>query len=270
MRHFQPSIAVTHMIFPGFRRQLLSILFFCCFLLFASDLCAQRRAEPSLFSEGYLNQEPPSTPNDSPVLEVNLLPKTDESKSPFLAGVLSFILPGLGEAYAGRFDTGKYSLGIEVGLVTGLLGTTIYANSLESDYQVLARTHGGVSSGSKSEQFWKDISSYQSSEDYNQERMRERDTQHLYGPENSWSWDSDASRKQYRDIRISSDNAFRTTYYFIVAMGINRLFSIINAVRFVNEHNDLQEKQSFHIMPKIYMNTALVPDGMGVFIEKSF
>lgn len=258
------------MIVPGFRRQLLNILFFGCFLLFASDLHAQRRLEPSFFLEGYLNQEPPSAPNDPSATEINLLPKTDESKSPFLAGVLSFILPGLGEAYAGRFDTGKYSLGVEVGLVAGLLGTTIYANSLESDYQILARTHAGISGSSKSDQFWKDISSYQSWEDYNQERLRERDTQHLYGPENSWEWDSDASRKHYRDIRISSDNAFQATYYFIAAMGINRLFSIINAVRFVNEHNELQEQSTLRITPKVHMNTALVPDGMGIFIEKSF
>lgn len=259
------------MIVSGFRRYLSGMSFFIFFLAFTSDLHAQRRPEPALFSEDHLISSQELALSSQPFdPEITLSPEPDNQKSPFLAGVLSFVLPGLGEAYAGRFDVGKYSLGIEVGLVAGLIGTTVYANSLETDYQILARTHAGVSSSDKSDQYWKDISSYQSWEDYNQERLRQRDLQRLYGPENAWEWDSEANRKHYRDIRISSDEAFRATYYFIAAMGLNRLFSIINAVRFVNNHNESQDQTSFRIHPRLHMNTTFIPDGMGIFVEKSF
>lgn len=258
------------MIVSGVRHRFFGILFFLFISFFSTCLHAQRRYEPVIVSEERQKSELSQFSGSAFEPELVLEPEPDNQKSPFLAGVLSFLLPGLGEAYAGRFDAGKYSLGIEVGLVAGLVGTTVYANSLETDYQIYARTHASVSSGDKSDQYWKDISSYQSWEDYNQERMRQRDVSHLYGPENAWEWDSDASRQRYRSIRISSDEAFRATYYIIAAMGVNRLFSIINAVRFVNDYNESQIPTSFRMHPRIYMNTAFVPDGAGIFIEKSF
>ncbi|WP_157452504.1 hypothetical protein [Chloroherpeton thalassium] len=233
---------------------------------------AQWQPQPNLFTETYLAEQALAVPIDSAEFpEFELVPDVEGSKSPFIAGLLSFVLPGLGEAYAGNFSTGKYSLGIEIGLIAGFVGTTVYANSLETDFQTLARSNAGVSSSQKSDQFWKDISNYESMAAYNEERMQLRDYNGRYSQEDFWDWDTEANRKKYRDLRISSDEAFQATYFILGAMAVNRLFSAINAVRSVRAYNEsLSSSASLRITPKVYRSRPFLVDGVGLNLEKSF
>ncbi len=195
----------------------------------------------------------------------------EETKSKTLAGFYSFLLPGLGEAYAGDFSSGKYSLGIEIALVSGLISTVVYANSLESDYQILARNSASVSSGQKSEQFWKDISNYSSWENFNNERLKDRNYDGMYSKNNYWSWESEEQRKDYRSKRISSDQAFQSAYYFIAAMGLNRLISIINAVRSTAEfNNNLTKNLKLHVTPLMALNRKYIMNGLKISFHKTF
>jgi len=247
-----------------------SALFLALFLWLNVPLHAQWHAQPEFFTETYHAQQLQVASADSAeFFDFDVSPELKGAKSPFLAGALSFVLPGLGEAYAGNFSTGKYSLGVEIGLIAGLVGTSIYANSLESDYQVMARAKAGVSEGEKSEQFWKDISNYESLEAFNQQRLRQRNYDGIYSQENFWQWHTESDRKKYRDLRISSDEAFQATYFIIGAMAVNRLFSAINAVRGVRAHNEsLVSETTLRIFPKMYRaNSGVV---QGIALEKSF
>lgn len=195
----------------------------------------------------------------------------DEEKSKTLAGLYSFLLPGLGEAYAGNFSTGKYSFGIEIALVTGLISTIVYANSLETDYQILARNYAGVNSSHKSEQFWKDISNYSSWENFNNERLKQRNYDGLYSEDDYWSWESEEKRKDYRSKRISSDEAYQSAYYFLAAMGLNRLISMINAVRSTAEfNNNLTYNFKLNVSPLLALNRKYIMDGLKISIRKTF
>lgn len=251
---------------------------FC--LLCTASLSAQPRQLDFLRtpSDSLPNTLPPELewqlqPDSLPKPAFDIAFNESQRKSPALAAIFSFVLPGMGELYAGRFDWGQYSLGAEAALVAGIIGTNLYAGSLVNDYKTLARTNAGVN-GEKGEQFYIDASNYLSSTAFNQEKLNDRNYNAVYGQSDSWNWSSDAARRQYRDIRINSEVTYRATYYIIAAMGINRIFSAINAVRFVNQHNEPypmpeESRMQWGAQP-LYGGTGLLPDGLSLSLKKTF
>jgi len=199
-----------------------------------------------------------------------------QPKSPFLGAALSLLLPGLGEVYGGNFESGRYFLGAEVALLLGIGTQYIRGSSFESDYKVLARTNAGVS-GDKDEQFWRDISSFNSIDEFNAERLRNRDFGGLYNPQTHfWQWQSDTDRRQFRDLRIQSDKAYQSIYYLLAAMGINRILSMINAVRGINTFNEVngfskddEMETSLYFLPE-HRTVSPIPDGIRAEFRLSF
>ncbi|MCS6989692.1 MAG: hypothetical protein NZM06_09285 [Chloroherpetonaceae bacterium] len=200
-----------------------------------------------------------------------------EPKSAFVGAALSFLLPGLGELYAGNFETGRYFLGAEVAMWLGIGAQRLRGASFESDYKVLARRNAGVSDGEKDAQFWKDISAFNSIEEFNADRLRARDFGRLYDPQTHfWQWNSEANRRQFRDLRIRSDEAYQSIYYFIAAMGVNRVLSMINAARGVNAYNETnsfskqdEAETSLYFLPE-HRSLCPLPDGIRVEFQASF
>ncbi len=196
-------------------------------------------------------------------------------KSAVLGAVLSLLLPGMGEIYCGHFESGRYFLGAEIASFLGLGMQYLRASSFESDYKVFARTQAGVS-GDKDEQFWRDISAFNSVYDFNAERRRNRDFGRLYNPQTHfWQWNSDASRRQFRDLRIQSDKAYQSLYYFLAVMGINRVLSMINTVHRIQTLNEPDELSQNHIEGSLYFlpehSWALpLPDGLRAELRVSF
>ncbi len=199
-----------------------------------------------------------------------------QPKSAVLGAALSFLLPGMGEVYGGNFESGRYFLGAEVALLFGIGAQYLRGSSFESDYKIFARTNAGVS-GNKTEQFWRDISSFNSIDDFNAERLRNRDFGGLYDPQTHfWQWKSDADRRQFRNLRIQSDQAYQSIYYLLAAMGINRVLSMINAVRGINAFNeangfskDDDVETSLHFLPE-HRSFSPIPDGIRAEFRVSF
>lgn len=199
-----------------------------------------------------------------------------EPKSVFVGAALSFLLPGMGELYAGNFETGRYFLGAELTMLLGIGTQYLRGSSFESDYKVLARRNAGVS-GEKDAQFWRDISAFNSVEEFNADRLRARDFGRLYDPQTHfWQWNSDADRRQFRDLRIRSDEAYQSIYYFIAAMGVNRLLSMINAARGAIAYNEAQgfsprdeRETSLRVLPE-RRSMGVLPDGVRVEFRASF
>jgi TM2 domain-containing membrane protein YozV len=82
-----------------------------------------------------LHNDLPSTFKDT-LLRFIQLKKEAPHKSPFVAGVLSGLIPGLGKIY-----TGFYEDGIAAFIVTGLLGYATYAN-IKNDHPARAYLSG--------------------------------------------------------------------------------------------------------------------------------
>ncbi|MBD3169849.1 MAG: hypothetical protein GF307_10230 [candidate division Zixibacteria bacterium] len=156
---------------------------------------------------------------------------TKGKKSAFKAGLLSFVLPGAGEYYLGRKGRAAFFFGTEAVIWGGFFAFRAYGSWREDDYKNYAATHAGVNPDGKSEGFWEDLQFYESRDWYN---VIEGDRFGGAYPESDsyyWKWDSDASRDEYRSIRNSSEKAFRNSSFMLIAAGLNRVISFVDAIR---------------------------------------
>ena len=160
-------------------------------------------------------------------------------KSGFLGVLYSIAVPGMGELYAGRFDTGKYPFITEIALWLGALGMDMYGDWVRDDARVFARRHAGIDPAGKDESFWVNIENYRDIHDYNNQRLIERRTGDLYPDESSWqwAWDSEENRKEYKDQRIHADEMHNAVTFFVLGMVANRIWSAIQAASAVRQHN---------------------------------
>ena len=160
-------------------------------------------------------------------------------KSPFLAVVFSIILPGAGELYTNRFDVGKYSFASEVGLWLLYSGMELHGYQIRNDGRSFARLHAGFNDESKTVDYYVAVSNFMNTYDYNDKKLRDRDSKSLYDPNSimGWSWDNDTNRKKFRDMRVGADDVLNNTKFVAVAMIVNRIFSAINAARLTSNYN---------------------------------
>ncbi len=164
---------------------------------------------------------------------------TGEKKSPFLAVVYSLILPGAGEYYTNRFDVGKYSFAGEAALWILYTGMNMHGYQVRNDGRAFARLHAGFNDENKNDDYYVNVSNFLSVNDFNEKRLRDRDYKSIYDPNSNlaWSWDSDANRKKFRDMRVSADEVLNNTKFVVIAMIANRVFSAINAARLTSNYN---------------------------------
>lgn len=164
---------------------------------------------------------------------------SDEKKSPFLAVVYSLVLPGMGEWYANRFDVGRYSLSAEVTLWILYLGMENFGYHLQEDSRSFARIHAGFDDINKNDNYYVDVSNYKNTFEFNDNKLRDRNSRALYDPYSNmgWNWDSEANRRKFRDMRISSATVLNNTKFVAITIVANRLFSAVNAARLTAKYN---------------------------------
>lgn len=167
-----------------------------------------------------------------------------ERKNPGMAVILSLLLPGMGELYAGSYDEGRIFT-IADGVLWGtVIGLNSYANWKKDDYIAYARTYGGITTDGKNEDFYANLGDYLSVEDYNRYKDLQREFSDIYNVQKYyWNWGSDTRRKEYRDMWRSSEQAFNSIRFAVGALILNRIISVVNAVRIVTAHNKKVEQQ---------------------------
>jgi len=166
--------------------------------------------------------------------------ETPQKKSVGVAAIASLLLPGMGELYVGSLGTGKYLL-----IAEGVLWLTyatfgVYGDALRDDARVFAVARAGVNTVGKDDQFFIDIGNFLDVGEYNEKKLRDREPSKVYDPAAGfwWAWDADASRAEYRDQRIASENMFNNQKFVLAAVLINHLASAINAARSAIAHNN--------------------------------
>lgn len=164
----------------------------------------------------------------------------DGRKSRFRGVLYSLAIPGMGELYAGSFDRGKYPFITEIALWIGALGIDMYGDWVQDDARIFASRHAGIDPTGKDDDFFVNIENYSDLADYNNQRLIERRTDDLYPDDAAWrwSWDSDAHRKEYKDLRIQSDELHNAVTFFVLGMVANRIWSAIQASSSVARYND--------------------------------
>ncbi|MFZ1976349.1 MAG: hypothetical protein WAV76_00190 [Bacteroidota bacterium] len=191
-----------------------------------------------------------------------------QTKSVLLAVVLSLALPGMGELYAGNFNAGKYHLIAEGGIWLAYASLRLHSTWERDDAHSFAVEHAGVNFNGKNSQYDVDIGNYLTLEDFNNAKLLNREYALMYnGSSYDWSWDSDADRQTFKNLRIQSDADFNNSKFVIAVAVVNRLISAFRVGRFVSKQNSLlSEDWNFQILP--YAD-AMQNSGLSLHIEKS-
>ncbi|MBN1894497.1 hypothetical protein JW906_08375 [bacterium] len=159
-----------------------------------------------------------------------------ESPSKAIALLLSLVLPGAGEYYAGSPKRAAVFLGAEAALWTVFYSFRTYGNWRRNDYRLFAAAHAGVQGTGKGYDYYVDLEGYNSLREYNEDMLRQRDLAALYPEtaEYNWQWDSGSNRDRYRSLRLSSDRAYSRATIVIAGVVINHIVSSIDAARLVH------------------------------------
>ena len=243
--------------------------FWLILLILATAVFAQQRKTLSTLD---LEQEF-KNPINSPGISVNQnsfeIPA--EKKSPGLAILYSFLLPGMGELYANNYNSGKYFT-IAEGIFWGTyIGMNVYANARENDYKAFAETYGSANISEKDADYFATIGQYDNIEIYNNEKALERNFDEMYDTEiYYWKWQNTEDRKTYRNIRTSSEQTFNDLRFVVGAMILNRIASAINAVRLVASYNSsLSEEMGWNLSVEMRNNINL-PTSLNLNFQTSF
>jgi TM2 domain-containing membrane protein YozV len=161
-------------------------------------------------------------------------------KSTAKAALLSLILPGAGEIYGGSGTKGKIFILSEASLWAGFFAFRTYGSWLEDDYRVYAASRAKVNLDGKSEVFFDQLAFYDSRDQYNQFALLYYRGERQPYPEDDfwyWAWDSRESRAHYRDLKNRSKDASRRALYMVGLSLVNRIVSVVDAMKTVQSYN---------------------------------
>ncbi len=186
--------------------------------------------------------------------EQYMYPST-ERKNPALAILYSALLPGMGELYAGDYSLGKYLTATEAGLWIAYFSINMYGEWQVDNFKAYARSNAGVTPDGKDDDFYANVSNYLSVEQYNDEQAFYRRFDEMYNTTtHHWNWEGTTERRTYRSMWVSSRQAFNNLRFVVAGMLLNRLGSIINAVRLVSAHNknlNVENKVEVNFLPEL-------------------
>jgi hypothetical protein len=166
--------------------------------------------------------------------------KREGMKSTTKAALLSFILPGAGEIYGGAKTKGQIFIFSEASVWAGYFAFRTYGNWLEDDYKSYAASHAGVDLIGKPGNFFDNLAFYDSRDLYNQFAPLYHSGEVRPYPEDdlwNWVWESRDSRLYYRELKNRSRNASRRALYMVGLSVVNRIVSVLDAMKTVRTYN---------------------------------
>ncbi len=180
-------------------------------------------------------------------------------KSKGKAFLLSLLLPGLGERYAGRPGRAHFFLASEITLWLGYAGLTTYRDWRRDDYRSYAAAHAHVDLQGKNDSYFINISNYDDIDSYNAAKLRQRNLPAFYQDVEKyyWKWNSTAERKKFDDIRLSAEKADNRALFMLGAVVANHLISAIDAIWCVRGYN-----KNYRSSAGVEFNLGCTPNGV--------
>lgn len=144
----------------------------------------------------------------------------------------SLLLPGLGEFSIGENRRGRFFVKSEMGLWLLLAGSLWSVSGDDSRLRAYAVRYSGADLSGKDEQFFVNLSTYESMDAFNAYQQRARSPYETYSAEAGydWSWESEERRRKYRNFLIRRDQAKSIAAFTIAGMIVNRIVSAIDVV----------------------------------------
>lgn len=195
-----------------------------------------------------------------------------QKKKVGLAILYSLLLPGMGELYAESYSSGKYFTVLEGALWGIYIGMNAYSNSQEDNYKEFAQAVGGVNPENKSSDYYAIIGVYQNIDEYNNAKALERNFGAMLNKNQFfWDWKTSQNRKSFRNMWTSSEQASNNLRFVVGAMLLNRVASIINAVRLTAKYNKgLQQQLSWELKMGLKNYGVNLPTSLSFEFQKSF
>ena len=174
-------------------------------------------------------------------------------KSIVKAALYSALLPGLGEYYVGNRRKARVFFAVEAVTWIGYLSYKVYGNWKEDDLIRFASEYANANLEGKSQEFQDWVGFYDDIDQYNSlGRVQDQDRPYLIDNfENHWRWQSDDDKANYRNLKNSSREAFRRTNFLVGLAVVNRIVSIIDAVRDAKRSNSEIKDADFSLVGKI-------------------
>ncbi|MBS1519068.1 MAG: hypothetical protein JSS91_13355 [Bacteroidetes bacterium] len=191
-------------------------------------------------------------------------------KSPALALALSVVLPGAGHYYLDRMDVGKFFLGTDLASWLGLVTLNIYGDAVRDDSRSYSNVHAEINnSGNKDDDFYRNIGSYNSVYDYNNDKLIRGEYNLLYSTtQNYWNWDNTDNRNFYESNRKKSERIYNNRIIFSSILIANRIVSGISALLLANKYNS--GSNSVSINPELLYDKNLSLDGFKLNFNRNF
>ena len=185
----------------------------------------------------------------------------DESKSIVKAAFYSALLPGLGEYYVGNRSKARVFFAVEATAWIGYLSYRVYGNWKEDDLIRFASEYAGADLEGKSQEFQDWVGFYDDIDQYNSlGRVQDQDRPYLVdNSENHWRWQSDEDRANYRHLKNRSREALRRADFLVGLAVVNRIVSIIDAVRDAKRSNSEIKDADFSLVGKIKYRLDINP-----------
>ncbi len=178
----------------------------------------------------------------------------NDFKNPMVAVLMSLVLPGWGELYAGHTAPARAFMTAEAGIWVGYAAFEVQGNMREDDYREHAAIFAGVDEDAGSG-YLQDIADYIRSEgdDSFNESVRSEarslypddlGAQETYFLENgyfddqSWEWESEERFDKYRVLRHGASTSNQNAFYMTGLAVLNRAVSAIDAAWMARRHNE--------------------------------
>jgi len=149
------------------------------------------------------------------------------------AGIYSALIPGLGEYYVGHRSKARIFFAVEAATWVSFFTLHFYGNWKEDDLVQFAAENANANLENKSDEFKDWVGFYDDIDQFNS-LGRVQDPKRPYlvdNAENHWRWQSTEAQSTYRHLKNRSREAYRRRDFMVGLAVVNRIVSIIDAVR---------------------------------------
>ncbi|MFH1690427.1 MAG: hypothetical protein ABIE42_09350 [Candidatus Eisenbacteria bacterium] len=201
-----------------------------------------------------------SLSDDTPVRAVEARPSSGSSggggqdaKNPMVAFLLSCLIPGWGDVYAGETTRGRWFMATEAAIWAGYGTFRIQEGMRKDDYEEYAQIFAGTVAEPNSDHLshMGDYIRSEGDDSYNQLIRREArslfpddlEAQAAYLAENgyygdlAWDWGGKDRFYEYRELRLAASRSDRNAFYMTGLALLNRALSAIDSAWMARRHN---------------------------------
>lgn len=150
------------------------------------------------------------------------------------AGIMSAIIPGVGQFYNHQNTKGYIMAGAEVAIWTCYFVFDSQGdNRLDSSIEY-AGIYAGTS-GSHHDSYWQSVGRYMDSDAYNEAQLREaralqEEPSNLISGSDAWQWVNEDRKYGFAKLRADANSAYDRRDFMILFAVVNRAISVVDAV----------------------------------------